>query len=111
MLFTQLEFLFFFAAVLLVTWSVRSKEKRHLVLLFASYYFYAYWDIRFCSLLLFSTVSDFVIGKRMARVRQQRTKRWLLVGSLAVNLGLLGFFKYCNFFIDSAAPLLQALGL
>jgi len=111
MLFTQLEFLFFFAAVLLVTWSVRSKEKRHLVLLFASYYFYAYWDIRFCSLLLFSTVSDFVIGRRMARVRQQRTKRWLLVGSLAVNLGLLGFFKYCNFFIDSAAPLLQALGL
>ncbi|MGB1925704.1 MAG: MBOAT family O-acyltransferase [Rubripirellula sp.] len=111
MLFTQLEFLFFFAVVLLMTWAMRSKGSRHFVLLSASYYFYAYWDIRFCGLILFSTVVDYFVAKKIGAVRGERHKRYLLGLSLVVNLGLLAFFKYFNFFIESAAPLLESLGL
>ena len=111
MLFTQLEFLFFFALVLLLSWSMRSRQSRHFVLLVASYYFYAYWDLRFCGLIFLSTVIDFFVAKRLGSVEGRKPRKYLLAFSLIVNLSLLAFFKYCNFFIDSAAPLLQSIGL
>ena len=111
MLFTQLEFLLFFVLVLLLVWSSRTPRIRHSFLLLASYYFYAYWDYRFCGLIFLSTVIDFIVARRIDRAANHRAKRLLLCLSLFANLGLLGFFKYCNFFIDSAAPLLEAMGL
>ncbi|MEE2935990.1 MAG: MBOAT family protein [Planctomycetota bacterium] len=111
MLFTQLEFPIFLVAVLICVWLCRTHSARNGLLLVASYYFYAYWDYRFCSLLLFSTVVDFVVAKQMFRAQTTSTRRSLLLISLAVNLGVLGFFKYFNFFIDSARPLLESIGM
>ena len=111
MLFTQLEFLFFFVLVLVVAWSSRTQFIRHSVLLLASYYFYAYWDYRFCGLIFLSTVIDYTVARQIDRSSNPRFRRFLLCLSLVANFGLLGFFKYCNFFIDSATPLFESLGL
>ncbi|MFG0318333.1 MAG: MBOAT family O-acyltransferase, partial [Planctomycetota bacterium JB042] len=82
-----------------------------LLLLVASYAFYAGWDWRFLSLIVASTVVDFAVGARLGRTEGTRARRALLALSLAVNLGLLGFFKYFNFFVDSGAAFLSWLGL
>lgn len=76
----------------------------------ASYYFYAYWDFRFLSLIMISTLVDFWAGARIFRVADKKAKKFYLFISLLVNLGILGFFKYCNFFIDSANLILQDAG-
>ncbi len=111
MLFTQFEFPIFFFCVLIAAWLCRQRQTRNAVLLIASYYFYAYWDYRFCSLLALSTVVDYCIARGMVRSTGTTVRRALLLTSLVVNLGVLGFFKYFNFFIDSASPALQAIGL
>jgi alginate O-acetyltransferase complex protein AlgI len=111
MLFTQLEFPLFLLVVLLMAWASRSRVSRNAILLVASYYFYAYWDYRFCGLLLLSTLVDFFVARAMARAQSQPARRRLLIVSLVVNLGVLGFFKYFNFFIDSAQPIMAAMGL
>lgn len=111
MLFTQLEFPIFFVIVLAVAWACRTTTTRNALLLAASYYFYAYWDYRFCGLLMLSTVVDYVVARAMEASENQSTRRRLLGVSLIVNLGVLAFFKYCNFFIESAAPLLESIGL
>ncbi|MDG2222489.1 MAG: MBOAT family protein [Rubripirellula sp.] len=111
MLFTQLEFPIFFIAVLISVWLCRTHTARNSLLLIASYYFYAYWDYRFCGLLLLSTVVDFVVARQMFRAQTTSGRRGLLLISLVVNLGVLGFFKYFNFFIDSARPLLESIGM
>ncbi len=108
--FTQLEFLIFFALTVPLAWACRSGGQRNSLLLLASYYFYAHWDIRFCGLLVLSTVVDYVVAKRIAAASGiGARRRWLLL-SLGVNLGVLGFFKYFNFFIESARPLVESLG-
>ncbi|MBI9079524.1 MAG: MBOAT family protein [Pseudodesulfovibrio sp.] len=112
MIFSSLEFILFFAFVLLGLASLRNNHTgRKVLLLVASYYFYAYWDWRFLSLIWLSTVVDYVVGKRLALATKETIRRrWLLV-SLTVNLGLLGYFKYYNFFIDSFKPLVESIGL
>ncbi|MEM8668259.1 MAG: MBOAT family protein [Planctomycetota bacterium] len=111
MLFTQLEFPIFLLVVLIGAWLCRRSVTRNGLLLLASYYFYAYWDYRFCSLLLLSTIVDFVVAKRIHQTTSSTHRRGLLLISLTVNLGVLGFFKYFNFFIESAQPLLESIGL
>ena len=111
MLFTQLEFLLFFIAVLSLAWLTRRRATRHFVLLLASYYFYAYWDYRFCGLIFLSTLVDYCVAKGIVSTGNRKIKGGLLAVSIAVNLGLLAFFKYFNFFIDSAAPILASLGV
>tara|TARA_R110002049_G_scaffold4601_4_gene31958 strand:+ start:234180 stop:235550 length:1371 start_codon:yes stop_codon:yes gene_type:complete len=110
MLFTQLEFLIFLAAVFVAVWVSSKRSHRNAILLVASYYFYAYWDYRFCGLLMFSTFVDFFVARKIQSSDSDAAgRRWLWV-SLAANLGVLGFFKYFNFFIESASPLLQSFG-
>ncbi len=111
MLFSQIEFPIFLAVVLVLTWLTRAKTTRHGVLLIASYYFYAYWDVRFCSLLIFSTMVDFVVARKISQVDEPiARKRWLVL-SLVSNLGILAFFKYFDFFVDSARVALEPLGI
>ncbi|EMI57804.1 MBOAT family O-acyltransferase [Rhodopirellula sallentina] len=110
--FAQVEFFIFLCVVLAVAWTAGANDRRirNGFLLAASYYFYAYWDYRFCGLLLISTLVDFYVARRMHSCSSSlRRRAWLLV-SLIVNLGMLGFFKYCNFFLDTARPLVEALG-
>ncbi len=111
MLFTQIEFLLLFAAVFAIVWSLRGNHARKLVLLAASYYFYAYWDWRFLGLILASTVIDYAIGRALARITAPRWRKTLLVASIVSNLGLLGVFKYFGFFVGSMAAVLSPLGV
>src|SRR5262245_29858520 len=107
MLFTESRFFPFFRAVFCVHWLLRSNTHRKAWLLGASYVFYGAWDWRFLGILMTSTLVDYTVGLRMAR--SPRPKSWLL-GSLTMNLGVLGFFKYFNFFVGSAVELLHWLG-
>ena len=103
MLFNSPEFLLFLPIVFGLYWFVlqRNLRAQNMLLLVASYVFYGWWDWRFLGLIAFSTVVDFLVGLRIDEADEKRTKKaWLWV-SLAVNLGLLGYFKYSNFFIES----------
>jgi D-alanyl-lipoteichoic acid acyltransferase DltB (MBOAT superfamily) len=79
-------------------------------LLLASYVFYAAWDWRFLGLILFSSLVDFVVGGQLGRSSDPAPRRLLLLTSLVINLGVLGFFKYFGFFIDSFQGLLARFG-
>jgi D-alanyl-lipoteichoic acid acyltransferase DltB (MBOAT superfamily) len=110
LLFSTWKFFVFFAAVLAVLPRL-SPRSRNRFLLAASLVFYGSWDWRFLGLLAATIVVDYVVGLKLDTVADPRRRRaWLLV-SLASNLGILGFFKYWNFFVDSANQGLQALGL
>lgn len=103
MLFNSIDFAVFLPVVFLAYWFVFNKNIKiqNFFLLVASYVFYGWWDWRFLFLILFSTVVDFLVGKGMSN-EDNPTKRKVLLGiSLFINLGLLGFFKYYNFFIDN----------
>jgi alginate O-acetyltransferase complex protein AlgI len=110
MLFTQPLFLVFFAAVFGLAWSTRDDRRRKLVLLAASYLFYAAWDWRFLSLILASTAVDFAAALTMERTPSSSARKGWLIASLTVNLGMLAAFKYFNFFVESAALLLRPFG-
>ncbi|MCZ7648467.1 MAG: MBOAT family protein [Planctomycetota bacterium] len=110
MLFNSFTFWIFFAAVF-AAYAVLAHRWQNRLLLAASYVFYGWWDWRFLSLMAFSTLVDYVAGLRIAQSDEPRRRRnWLLL-SVVTNLGLLGFFKYCGFFVRSAADALTALGL
>ena len=111
MLFTQALFLVFFAAVFALHWSLRAARARKLVLLVASYAFYASWDARFLPLLWLTSATGYGCGLAMGRQPERARRRpWLLV-AVVVDLGILGFFKYHDFFRRSALELLGWLGL
>jgi alginate O-acetyltransferase complex protein AlgI len=112
MLFNSAGFLLFFGIVYLLYWFVcnRSLTAQNILLLVASYFFYAYWDWRFVFLLAFSTFLDYSTGLRIYGASTKSRKRmWLLI-SVVTNLCFLGFFKYCNFFIQSFADLTGLFG-
>ncbi len=111
MVFTELRFLPFLLLTLLVHWSLRSDRSRKIWLLLCSYAFYAAWDWRFLGLILLSTGVDHLAGSNIARSRDPITRlRWLRF-SLASNLGVLGIFKYLDFFLESTSVFLTQLGL
>ena len=111
MLFSELRFVAFFAVVFAVHWGLRRHSLRKLWLLGASYAFYAGWDWRFLGLIVFSTLVDFVAGKRIEAGGSPRVRRSWLIASLTANLGVLGLFKYWDFFVESGAVFLESLGL
>ena len=104
MLFNTVDYWIFFFTVLAVFYSVPFRIGK-VFLLLASYFFYMCWDPRFIVLILASTVIDYVLGI-LLEVSQGARRRVLLVVSLVVNLGILCFFKYYNFFAESLAALL-----
>ena len=109
MTFCTPEFLIFLIIVLGSYWTLPRKAQNTLLCL-ASFVFYGWWDWRFLFLLIFAAGVDFVAARKMAATENPSTRRALLLTSLAVNLGTLGFFKYCNFFLDSAYSVLNAFG-
>ena len=103
MLFNSLDFAVFLPIVFFIYWFVAQKNLKlqNALIVVASYIFYGWWDCRFLSLILFSTVVDFIIGQQIHKTRTKSKRKILLGVSLFTNLGLLGFFKYFNFFQDS----------
>ena len=109
MIFNSLTFVAFFLVVYAL-YRVLPHRRQNVLLLLASYVFYAAWDWRFLGLLVGSTVVDFLVGRYLGREESGRRRHIALAASLAFNLGMLGFFKYFNFFAGSLATLLQAFG-
>ena len=111
MLFNSLEYLIFLPVVFIIYWLLKnSYKKQNILLLISSYIFYGWWDYRFLSLIIFSSFLDYFVGQKIeAAIGDKNKKRWLLV-SLFSNLGLLGVFKYYNFFADSFASTMSNIG-
>ncbi len=111
MLFTQIEFLIFFISLLGCLMFARGNRARKIILLVASYYFYAYWDWRFLGLLVVVTFSDYQIGSLLSKAVPSKQRRLLIATSLLIDLSILSGFKYYNFFVPSFQHLLASVGL
>ncbi len=113
MLFNTGSFFFFFLLIWLI-YLFQPHKKQNILLLAASYFFYGYWDYRFLILILLSTAVDYTAGIQIAKQQNSLpspiAKRWLLA-SVFVNLGILGFFKYFNFFSENLSTLFASFGL
>lgn len=103
MLFNSLDFALFLPIVFAAYWLIPSRflKTQNAFLLLASYIFYAWWDWRFLGLLVLSSVVDYFLGLATYKAKSLNTKKIFLWSSVAVNLGILGFFKYYNFFVQS----------
>lgn len=113
MVFNSFEFLLFFAIVMALYWGPLRKSMRaqNLMLMIVSYIFYGWWDWRFLILLWINSAIDFGCALALGRTDAPRMRRAILVFSLVTNLGMLGFFKYYNFFADSFAQMLNTFGM
>ena len=113
MFFNSIDFAIFLPIVFFVYWFVAYKDLKYqnLLLLFASYFFYACWDWRFLFLLIFSTGLDYYTGIKIFESKTKLLKKFWLWLSIGVNLGFLGFFKYYNFFIVSFEEGLNHFGV
>lgn len=108
--FVSYVFAVFIVVVFALYW-VMPRSTRNIFLWGASYFFYGWWDWRFLFLLLISTTIDYICGRLLERVEQPARRKSIVAVSLISNLGLLGVFKYYNFFIASLAALCDTLGL
>jgi alginate O-acetyltransferase complex protein AlgI len=112
MIFNSPEFFIFLIIVYGLYWFVFKKhlKAQNILLLAASYVFYGWWDWRFLSLIMLSTIVDYFVAIQINQNNEQsKRKTWLWV-SVFFNLGLLGFFKYFNFFIDSWVDMFSIFG-
>jgi D-alanyl-lipoteichoic acid acyltransferase DltB (MBOAT superfamily) len=110
MLFNSVTFFLFFLTVLLL-YFLLPHRKQNVLILVASATFYAAWDFRFLGLMYISILTDYVCGRVLGRTPKESTRKLFLSVSILINLGILFFFKYFNFFTASAERLLHAFGL
>ena len=112
MLFNSFEFLIFFPIVFLLYWFVcRGRTGQNYLIVLASYIFYGWWDCRFLLLIAFTTLCCYTSGRLIERFDGHRsTLRWINGINIGINLGILGIFKYYNFFVDSLDRLISAFG-
>jgi D-alanyl-lipoteichoic acid acyltransferase DltB (MBOAT superfamily) len=112
MLFNSLDFLIFLPVVFILYWFVFNKNfhNQNLLIAVASYVFYGWWDWRFLSLILFSSIIDYSIGLKLAKTSEHKKRKLLLWISIIANLGFLGFFKYYNFFAENFANAFSIAG-
>lgn len=110
MTFTTVTFVLFLSLVFAAYWALSSRRAQNLLLLSASYVFYGWWDWRFCTLMLASSLVDYAIGLQLAKVNGTIGRRSFLAMSVVLNLTLLGVFKYFNFFAESFQVAASQLG-
>lgn len=111
MLFVEARFFIFFAVVLGVYWSLRDNLHRKWFLLAASYYFYGSWDWRFVCMLCALSTADYYLSRAIHACEDLGRRKMFVSLSVAMNLSVLGFFKYFNFFAASAIAVANRLGL
>ena len=112
MLFNSFQFAIFFPIVFFVYWIFFNKTKniQNVFLLIVSYYFYSQWDYRFLFLLFSSTFIDFISGILISRLENNLKRKILFYFSICLNIGILFFFKYCNFFVGSIEKAINLFG-
>ena len=110
MTFTTLTFPIFLALVFALHWASRTQKLQNRILLGASYFFYAWWDWRFCFLMLASSLIDFLVAQRISQSPDDSRRKLLLATSILSNLGLLATFKYFDFFIDNLTHISNQIG-
>jgi len=111
MLFNTPEFIVFFIFVLAIISCIKFRRFQHLFLVGSSYLFFYFSNNFLITLLIYSTLLDFYLGKAIFNSKNKQTKKLLLITSLAGNLGLLGFFKYVNFMIDEVNGIVEFFGM
>lgn len=112
MLFNSLDFAVFLPLVFILYWFVtnRNLKLQNILIVAASYIFYCWWDWRFLSLIVFSTIVDYTVGLKLKNEGNQLKRKVLLWTSILVNLGFLGFFKYYNFFLNNFVEAFSLFG-
>ena len=112
MLFNSLEYAIFLPIVFILYWFLfnRNLKFQNLFLLAISYIFYGWWDWRFLSLIVFSSLVDYIAGIKIEKSEEGHIRRVYLSISLLTNLGFLGLFKYFNFFSQSLAEGFEQIG-
>lgn len=112
MLFNSLEFSIFLPIVFVLYWGVLIKRLKlqNFFLIVASYIFYGWWDWRFLILIIFSSTVDYLVGIGLSKSNNLKKRKFLLLTSIVINLGFLGFFKYFNFFAESFSEGFTLLG-
>ena len=113
MLFNSIDFALFLPITFLVYWFVFKKNLKlqNLFLTISSYIFYGWWDWRFLSLILFSTIVDYFVGNRIVVTENKSKRKFLLWISITTNVGLLAFFKYYDFFLESFVDVFTFFGM
>ena len=103
MLFDSIDFIVFLPTLFFLYWFVFNKnlQVQNLLIVVASAVFYGWWSTQFLFLIFFSTIVDFSVGRGLANTAIPRKRKWLLWISIFANIGLLMYFKYCNFFVDN----------
>lgn len=112
MLFNSIDFAIFLPVVFVIYWFITGKNLKiqNLFVVAASYFFYGWWDWRFLSLIAFSSAVDYFVGLGLLKYKERNRRKLLLLTSIFVNLGFLGFFKYYNFFMDNFVQAFSLFG-
>ncbi len=114
MVFNSITFLVFFILFFFIYWTIAKRASLKIVNLFillCSYLFYGWWDWRFLSLILFSSIVDYIVALKIEKSSISKHRKLFLLISIVSNIGLLSFFKYYNFFVDSFATLMDTFSL
>lgn len=112
MLFNSIEFAIFLPVVFFLYWFATNHDLKlqNLLVVASSFFFYGWWDWRFLFLMIFSASVDFVVGILLEKQNDERKRKLLLLCSLTANLGVLGFFKYFNFFAGNFSAAFTLMG-
>jgi alginate O-acetyltransferase complex protein AlgI len=110
--FNSIDFAVFLPIVFFLYWYLANKNLglQNLLIVIASYFFYGWWDWRFLSLILISTIVDYLVGIGISKQSNTTKRKMLLWISILVNIGFLGFFKYHNFFLDNLITAFSLFG-
>lgn len=113
MTFQSLEYLIFFSILFILHWTLFSKrkEQQNGLIVVASLVFYGWWDWRFLGLLIITALSTFLSSRWMDNTNDAKKRKFLFVGTIVINVGILFFFKYFNFFVQSFADALSLMGM
>lgn len=111
MLFNSFEFLCFLPVVFILYWSIRPLRAQNLFVIAASYVFYGWWDWRFLGLIILATATSFACGYALSKTERATVRRLVCWANIIVSLGILGTYKYYNFFAENFSQLLSLVGI